>query len=76
MRVTLTGGQERVRAATPTRGERALLAVPDAVALLVLERTGCRHGRPVELRHTLVRGDRYAVTVRLDPRGCTHRPHP
>ncbi len=66
----VTGGQERVRAAPPTRGERALLQMPAASALLVVERTGCAHGRPVEVRHTLVRGDRYAVTARFDARGA------
>jgi GntR family transcriptional regulator len=65
----LTGGREQVRAALPTRGERALLEVPPTAALLVVERTGFLGEQPVELRHTLVRGDRYAVTAELDPRG-------
>ena len=64
----LTGGREQVRAVVPSRGERALLQVPAGTALLAVERTGCLHGRPVELRHTLVRGDRFAVTAELTGR--------
>ncbi len=62
----LTGGREQVRAVVPSRGERALLHVPPGVALLAVERTGCLHGRPLEHRHTLVRGDRFAITAVLD----------
>ncbi len=62
----LTGGREQVRAVVPNRGERTLLHVPAGVALLAVERTGCLHGRPVEHRHTLVRGDRFAITAQLD----------
>jgi GntR family transcriptional regulator len=64
----LTGCREQVRAVVPRRGERALLHVPADVALLAVERTGCLHGTPVEYRHTLVRGDRFAVTARYDGR--------
>lgn len=62
----LTGGREQVRAVVPHRGERALLHVPAGVALLAVERTGCLHGRPLEHRHTLVRGDRFAITAQLE----------
>ena len=61
--IRLTGGSDSVRAVVPGRGERALLEVPAGVALLSVERTGCVHGRPMEFRHTLVRGDRFAVTA-------------
>ena len=77
----LTGGREQVRAVLPTRGERELLRVPSGVALLAVERTGCLNGRPVEHRHTLVRGDRFAVTAQYSGRdvvlsagGPGHRP--
>ncbi len=69
--VRLTGGREQVRAVLATRGERALLHLPVGAALLMVERTGCLHGRPLEFRHTLVRGDRYAVTADVDARGYT-----
>ena len=58
-----------MRAVVPSRAERALLAAPASAALLLVERTGCRHGQPVEYRQTLVRGDRYAVTAEFDARG-------
>ena len=67
--VRLTGGRERVRAVLATRGERELLHLPAGAALMLVERTGCLHGRPLEFRHTLVRGDRYAVTADFDARG-------
>lgn len=64
----LTGGREQVRAVLPTRGERTLLHVPAGTALLAVERTGCLNGRPMEHRHTLVRGDRFAVTAQYSGR--------
>ena len=67
--VRLTGGREQVRAVLANRSERALLHLPADAALLLVERTGCLHGRPLEFRHTLVRGDRYAVTATYDTRG-------
>lgn len=67
--VRLTGGQEQIRAVQPTAAERRLLRAPDTAALLMVERTGCLRGRPIEFRHTLVRGDRYAVTAQYDGRG-------
>lgn len=69
--ITLTGGQEQVRALTASRSERALLQLPAQEAVLSIERTGCLDGRPVEWRHTLVRGDRFAVTTEFDRRGYT-----
>ena len=69
--IALTGGREQVRAVVPSRGERALLHVPPGVAMLAVERTGCFHGRPLEIRHTLVRGDRFAVTADFHGRTYT-----
>lgn len=67
--VRLTGGREQVRAVLATRAERELLHLPVTSALMLVERTGCLNGRPLEFRHTLVRGDRYAVTAEFDTRG-------
>ena len=69
--ITLTGGREQVRAVVPSRGERELLRVPPGIALLAVERTGCLHGRPLEIRHTLVRGDRFALTADFHGRSYT-----
>lgn len=68
--VRLTGGREQVRAVQPGPGERRLLRVPPTAALLLVERTGCLRGRPLEFRTTVVRGDRYAVTAEYDHRGA------
>lgn len=67
--IRLTGGHEQIRAVLATPGERRLLNLPPTAALLLVERTGCLHGRPLEFRHTLVRGDRFAVTASLAGRG-------
>lgn len=63
--VTLTGGHEAVRAVIPSLGERRLLDLPADVAAFSIERVGELHGQPVELRHTVVRGDRFAFTADL-----------
>ncbi|MCF7552650.1 GntR family transcriptional regulator [Pseudonocardia sp. WMMC193] len=63
--VHLTGGQEQIRALVPGRGERDLLGLvrSSEVAVLAIDRLGCAHGRPVEWRQTIVRGDRFSVTA-------------
>lgn len=60
--VRLTGGTERMRAVVGTPAERALLAMPEGVAAFAIERVGQAGERQVEWRHTLVRGDRFAVS--------------
>lgn len=67
--VRLSGGEEHLRAVLPTAAERRLLGVGAGVAAFAIERLGCSGGRPVEWRHTLVRGDRFAVTARISARG-------
>ena len=52
----------------PGRGERELLGIDEGVAALSIERLGLSAGRPVEWRHTLVRGDRFSVTARFSSR--------
>lgn len=63
--VILTGGRESVRAVVPSYGERRLLELPSDVAALSIERVGEVRGQPVEFRHTVVRGDRFAFTTDL-----------
>ncbi len=71
--VTITGGSEHLRAVVPTRAELDLLAMPPDVAAFAIERLGFDGGRPLEWRHTLVRGDRFAVSSEFAlPDG--HRP--
>ena len=64
----LTGGRERGGGGRALRGGRGLRRGAAGPARLAVERTGCLHGRPVEHRHTLVRGDRFAVTAELTGR--------
>ena len=66
--VRLTGGAEHIRAVVPTAAERELLGVPGDVAAFAIERTGYVADRPVEWRHTLVRGDRFAVNAEFSGR--------
>lgn len=61
--VTLTGGSEYLRAVLPTPAERRMLEIPADVAALAIERLGLVQGQAVEWRHTLVRGDRFAVSA-------------
>jgi GntR family transcriptional regulator len=71
--VRLTGGRERITAVVPDKATRSLLAMPRAVACLLIERTGCLHRRAVEWRTATVRGDRFAVLSDWGPRGNTLR---
>lgn len=64
----IAGGEERLRAVVPTQGERELLGIGPETAAFAIERLGCRAGRPVEWRHTLVRGDRFSVTADFSAR--------
>lgn len=66
--VRLTGGQETIRAVVPTRAERVQLGIDDTVAAFAIDRLAERHGRPLEWRTTLVRGDRFAVTAAFTAR--------
>ncbi len=61
--VSLTGGSEHLRAVVPTRAEVQMLEMPADVAALAIERLAHDGRRPLEWRHTLVRGDRFAVSA-------------
>lgn len=61
--VRVTGGSEHIRAVVPTPSEQQSLAMPDGVAAFAIERVGFAGEQPVEWRHTLVRGDRFAVNA-------------
>ncbi len=74
--VRLNGGSEQIRAVQPRGNERSLLHLPADAALLLVDRTGSREGRPFELRQTVVRGDRYAVTATYDAQTYQLSPMP
>lgn len=61
--IVLTDGTERVSAIVPDERVRALLEVPAEVACLRIQRLGRRAGALMEVRETIVRGDRYAVVT-------------
>lgn len=61
--ITLTGGTECLRAVVPTPDELTLLEMSQDLAALAIERLGFHDARPLEWRHTLVRGDRFAVSA-------------
>ncbi len=67
--VRLDHGREEVRAVIPTAAERAQLACAHDVAAFAINRLSHARGRPVEWRHTLVRGDRYALTAEFSAAG-------
>ena len=70
--IRLTGGQEHIRAVVPHPGEQWLLGTEPGSAAFAIERLGCSNGQPVEWRHTLIRGDRFAVTANLATRHGYH----
>ncbi len=61
--IRLTGGREHFHALMPNRSERVLLGLGPSIAAFAIDRLGCVRGRPVEWRHTLVRGDRFSVVA-------------
>lgn len=66
--VRLQGGREHIRAVMPTAAEQRLLQIPPAVAALAIDRLGHAGGRPVEWRHTLIRGDRFSLVAEFSAR--------
>jgi GntR family transcriptional regulator len=61
--ITLDHGREDIRAVVPTPAERTLLHCPPETAAFSINRQGTSQNRPVEWRHTLVRGDRFALSA-------------
>ncbi|KAA9149144.1 GntR family transcriptional regulator [Amycolatopsis acidicola] len=59
----LDQGHEQIRAVIPTVAERLQLRCGDDAAALSISRLGSASGTPIEWRHTLVRGDRFALTA-------------
>jgi GntR family transcriptional regulator len=66
--IRLSGGEEHMRAVVPTSAERRILEMPDGVAALTIERLAFSGRQPVEWRHTVVRGDRFAVSAEFSAR--------
>jgi GntR family transcriptional regulator len=66
--VRLQGGREHIRAVVPTPAEQRLLEIPPAAAALAIDRLGQAGGRPVEWRHTVIRGDRFSLVAEFSAR--------
>lgn len=66
--IRLEGGREHIRAIMPTRAQQRLLGIPHSTGVLAIDRLGCAGGRPVEWRHTLIRGDRFSLIAEFSPR--------
>ncbi|HLH84039.1 MAG TPA: GntR family transcriptional regulator [Trebonia sp.] len=66
--VRLEGGREHIRAVVPTRAEQRHLQIPPTTGALAISRLGYAAGRPVEWRHTLIRGDRFSLLAEFSPR--------
>ncbi len=64
----LESGREHIRAVVPTQAERRLLAIPPSTGALAIDRVGHCDGRPVEWRHTVIRGDRFSFVAEFSAR--------
>jgi GntR family transcriptional regulator len=73
-RVVPTSGWERIRPALPTAEQRRLLGLDPDQAVFAVERVARDGHRPLEWRHSVVRGDRYAFVARwgVGAPGGTH----
>lgn len=65
--VRANAGWERLTPVLPTPEQCALLALPDSVPAMAVERLTLRDTTPVEWRHGLVRADRFAYVARWSP---------
>ncbi len=63
--IRLTGGREDITAVVPEPRDAALLELPSRSAALTIRRLGYMGSQPVEVRHTLIRGDRFSVSARF-----------
>ena len=66
--VRVSNGQETIRAVVPSTAEQRLLKMKKGTAAFGIDRLGCADGIPVEWRHTLVRGDKFAVLAEFSAR--------
>ena len=52
----------------PTQAERRLPEIAPPAGALAIDRLGHADGKPVDLRHTLIRGDRFCLLAEFSPR--------
>lgn len=63
--VDVDGGHERLAPVIPDAADRRSLRLPRGEAAFSIERLTTAHGRPVEWRRSLVRGDRWSIALSL-----------
>jgi GntR family transcriptional regulator len=73
--IRLDGGREHIRGVVPTRAQQRLLGIGPSTGALAISRLGYAAGRPVEWRHTLIRGDRFSLLAEFSVR-TGYRPTP
>lgn len=56
---------EQIRPVLPNAGDRRTLKLPQGVAAFSIERLSRSAGRPIEWRRSVVRGDRYTISLEL-----------
>lgn len=66
--VRVDGGREQITGVVPTQAERRLLGIGPAIGALAISRLGYAGSRPVEWRHTLIRGDRFCLLAEFSAR--------
>jgi GntR family transcriptional regulator len=65
--VRVDGGREEIAPVVPDPATRRQLRIPTGVGAFALHRWTTAGGRPVEWRHTLIRGDRYHFVTSWSP---------
>lgn len=72
--IVVTAAEETLRPVTLEQPEAALLGLAPGDPAFLVERTGYAGDRPVEMRISLIRGDRYRFRVRLEGPALTSGP--
>ncbi|MGE5287350.1 MAG: GntR family transcriptional regulator [Micromonosporaceae bacterium] len=65
--IRLDGGHEHIRAVVPTPAQQRLLKITPSTGALAIDRLGHAGGKPVEWRHTIIRGDRFSLLANFSP---------
>lgn len=66
--IRVDSGREDIRGVVPTRAQQRLLGIPATTGALLISRTGCAAGSPVEWRQTLIRSDRFSLLAEFSAR--------
>ena len=66
--IQLESAREHIRAVVATAAQQKLLDITPDVGVLAIDRLGYAAARPVEWRHTLIRGDRFSLLADFSAR--------